>query len=198
LGRRIVGELDLGDSRDTLARWLAHRIAEVMDAAERATDPDQQRAFRAECERLILEVWGHRDRWPRGWPPEGAADVLAQLVPQERQPYEQRDQPQNWLELLKPLDELQQEERHLVLQAGLHRIDISSESLWLAEHADALEPNEVEVLERIIDLACEAQNTASPESHAERTNATARALEELAAKRSKLVSQILKAVSQPE
>jgi hypothetical protein len=37
LGERIVEEFGLGDSADTLGRWMAHRVAELMDRAERAS-----------------------------------------------------------------------------------------------------------------------------------------------------------------
>jgi hypothetical protein len=67
LGERIIEELGLEESTDTLSRWMAHHIAEAITRAEKGRRKDKD-----EAAELILELWEHRTSWPRGWPPEEA------------------------------------------------------------------------------------------------------------------------------
>ncbi len=55
LGKRIVHELELKQSCDTLSRWMAHDIAELIKLAEQGT-PSEQSERRRQCRAAILEV----------------------------------------------------------------------------------------------------------------------------------------------
>ena len=65
LGKKLVDELDLDQSVDTLGRWMAHYIAEKMEAAESATGEDRDRKM-SECGDAILKLWAHRSELPDG------------------------------------------------------------------------------------------------------------------------------------
>lgn len=60
LGQRIVRELDLEDSNDTLGRWMAHRIAQLMQRADEARNDEEREETQSECADLILRVWSRR------------------------------------------------------------------------------------------------------------------------------------------
>lgn len=59
LGKKLVAELDLDQSYDTLARWMAHRLAELILAAESASGADRESKMAA-CSGAVLEIWHHR------------------------------------------------------------------------------------------------------------------------------------------
>src|SRR4051812_43936360 len=80
LGQRIVRELGLEDSNDTLGRWMAHRIAELMERAEQAEDKDDREEARRECADLILGVWSRRSGWPYGQPLVNIASTIKGLM----------------------------------------------------------------------------------------------------------------------
>ncbi len=61
LGKRLVTELNLGD--DLLARWMAHVVAERMDAAERAS-PEVRALAQDTCRQTIFSLWEHRNSLP--------------------------------------------------------------------------------------------------------------------------------------
>lgn len=86
VGRRLVTTLGLADSVDTLARWMAHTLAEKLDAADRATGGDRT-AAQAEAIDLILKLWAHRRDLPPGHRPfedlEATARVLKRLDPED-------------------------------------------------------------------------------------------------------------------
>jgi len=61
LGKRLVTELNLGD--DLLAQWMAHVVAERMDAAERAS-PEARASTQDACRQAIFSLWEHRNSLP--------------------------------------------------------------------------------------------------------------------------------------
>lgn len=65
LGGKLVDELGREPRVDTLARWMAHYIAELMDAAANAPARERDSARRA-CFEAILALWDHRAALPDG------------------------------------------------------------------------------------------------------------------------------------
>lgn len=74
LGRHLVDELELADGVDTLGRWMAHHLAELMLASEQARGSTKKQAM-TDVEAAILRIWLHRADLP------GAAHPLKQLTP---------------------------------------------------------------------------------------------------------------------
>ena len=68
LGKKLVDELGLDQSVDTLGRWMAHYIAEKIEAAECATGDARDQKM-AECRDAILKLWAHRSELPNGQRP---------------------------------------------------------------------------------------------------------------------------------
>jgi hypothetical protein len=68
LGKRLVAELELSDSNDTLGLWMAHYVAGLIDDAATATQEDRP-AKEARIRDAILELWAHRAEMPDGTRP---------------------------------------------------------------------------------------------------------------------------------
>jgi hypothetical protein len=68
LGKKIVAELGGEESRDTLACWMSHYIAELIHAAETTTGEDRRSVLEA-CTTAILELWKYRAHFPSGMGP---------------------------------------------------------------------------------------------------------------------------------
>lgn len=58
-GKRLVAEYGLDSGGDTLGRWLAHHIAELIRDAEDVTSPDSADR-RADAANAVLKFWEHR------------------------------------------------------------------------------------------------------------------------------------------
>lgn len=84
LGDRLVRELELDQNNNTLARWLAHHLAEVMLQA-RNTEGAKKAATEAKAVDLILKLWASRHELPNDSHPlkqfEGIIKVLRRLEP---------------------------------------------------------------------------------------------------------------------
>ena len=90
LGARIVRELKLEPSVDTLGRWMAHHLAEVMQEAESAEGGDKELALERAVD-LILKLWSHKQSLPNGAYPlnelKAVMSVVQRLSP-EASPYQ--------------------------------------------------------------------------------------------------------------
>lgn len=79
LGKKIVEELGPDQSVDTLARWMAHYIAELTQAAETGSGEERQ-AKMAACASAILDLWKHRGRFPHGMRPFEALEPILRTL----------------------------------------------------------------------------------------------------------------------
>jgi hypothetical protein len=60
LGQLIVKELKLDPGTDTLGRWMAHHIAEMIPSVEGAPNEEIKRERSAEAYKAIQDLWSHR------------------------------------------------------------------------------------------------------------------------------------------
>lgn len=58
LGKQLISELGMSTSCDTLARWLVHDVASLMQTAETVAETDKP-AAREKCRAAILELLSH-------------------------------------------------------------------------------------------------------------------------------------------
>lgn len=79
LGRKLVEELGLEDSTDTLSRWMAHYIAELIVQAERSTGKEKE-SIEKGCFEAILKLWEHRGALPGVKQPFVQLHELAQAI----------------------------------------------------------------------------------------------------------------------
>nr|WP_313039604.1 hypothetical protein [Brevundimonas diminuta] len=59
LGLKLIEQLNLEPERDLLSGWLAHYVAELMEASA-AAKPKDRDALQARCAEAILDLWAHR------------------------------------------------------------------------------------------------------------------------------------------
>jgi len=60
LGHHLTAELGLEDGVDTLGKWMAHHLAELMVRVENETDPEKKSEHQSQTVDLILKIWGRR------------------------------------------------------------------------------------------------------------------------------------------
>jgi hypothetical protein len=130
LGKRLAGSLAKED--DLASAWMAHLVAERMDAAERAA-PESRAAAEDACVQEILRLWSHRYASPKRMNPlravEPIARALAALDP-EKQTFhyspdalglakdEDLKTPNDWLKLALQVDRVSKDLIHFALRKG--------------------------------------------------------------------------------
>jgi hypothetical protein len=65
LGKHLVRELDFEDSVDTLGRWMAHHLAELIYEAENGETEEAKLKASQQATETILKIWEHRKNLPR-------------------------------------------------------------------------------------------------------------------------------------
>ena len=89
MGRKLIDELGTEPRAQTLSCWMAHYIAELIDAAEGAS-PNEQAARKEKCYDAILQLWNHRAALPNGMDPledfKPIARALKRLDPDGKGP----------------------------------------------------------------------------------------------------------------
>ncbi len=69
LGRHLVRELGLADGVDTLGRWMAHHLAELLHTAENGATAEERQLAEDRAVETILKIWDHRTSLPgNGYP----------------------------------------------------------------------------------------------------------------------------------
>jgi hypothetical protein len=201
LGETIVAELGLTDSNDTLGRWMAHRLAELMDRAESAKSQAKREEARVAATDLVVRLWDHRAGWPKGWPPKATA-ALARDVSR----YARREEPTGsvWLDSLADLRRLQEQEREIWTDLGLLDFDVESERRAAKELIGEAATEEREAIELVIRLWDSAEQgmresigeaSQSPEARAEAGIAR---LKKVDAERRKLRERMLEEATESE
>lgn len=166
LGKRLTKELGIDQSVDTLGRWMAHYIAELIEDARTASVEERPEKMRACCE-AILNLWKHRQNLPDSGRPFQDLDAmlrtLASLDPENDTPRyfpsartaasdpKESDQTRSWLHLIEDLDHSARILiRYCLSQAAQNAIDKSAQWVSLAEAAGADEGIELPLV-RIIN-----------------------------------------------
>ena len=184
IGRALIKELALEPGNDTLCRWMAHYIAELIEGAETATEADRPEKL-AKCSEIILALWQHRYELPNGKRPfeelEPIFRAIESLDPDDDTPRYFRSvrntsdkvdvnaKSKKWLELAEGLDySAKILIRYCLEQASQDALDKSQEWVRLAELAGLEDGIEFPVIRLIT-----AENKLANESE---TNTRARKL----------------------
>jgi len=162
LGKKLVEELELGNSVDTLSRWMAHYIAELITKVE-AARPEERDELSSRCAAAILDLWRHRSVLPNGKRPfeeiEPILRALQSLDPEDDtpryfrsvRPYPERTaeeaEVQKWLDLANHFDRTARMLiRDCLGQAAAVALDKAIEWVRRAEAAGAAEGIESSVI----------------------------------------------------
>ena len=164
LGKKLVQELALADSVNTLGRWMAHYVAELIIKAEQAHSVEEKKAAERECYEVILKLWANRKDLPEHLQPlaslKPALSILAALHQEEfnekdifwgRTRYKQIDDP--WGRFIRDMQEIFKNIFDVCLNSSLTQDLIDKEKSWLDEHANLLSEDEKDALQSLnIDL----------------------------------------------
>lgn len=164
LGEKLVKELDFEDSKDTLARWMSHYLAELIENIDKAESKKEKKALQLECCNIILKVWSQKENLPIR-KPLGDLKPLVEMLQVLKEKKEVRILPR-WLEYNKlPRDSQwasfidlvkNNSERifNKVIQMNLHKDILCKDEKWMKENKELLSKEELRYLE-LIDVLSE-------------------------------------------
>jgi hypothetical protein len=80
LGQHLVRELDLDDGTDTLGRWMAYHLADLIEKAKGSATAAERARYRKVATDVILKLWSRRDSLPgRAYPLAPFGNILRTL-----------------------------------------------------------------------------------------------------------------------
>jgi hypothetical protein len=156
LGQRLVKELGLDDSVDTLGRWMAHRVSELMQIAEQSEILADRELAKQECSELILKIWERRTSLPYGQPLAKVADFLRKFTssPPRSARRTNKLEEKTWNGILLTLEALQEREDNICRSAAIADLPekaIEQEREWLTENPDDLSSEESDTIEWLVE-----------------------------------------------
>ena len=158
LGQKIVREWDGRPS--LLVRWMSHRIAELMEKADKAESKVEREARREKCTDLILRLWERRKHWPYGSPLARVNEALSAIAgePEFGDPSEpdQPDPSGRWEKVLQEVDRLQRKETSVLLFAIVANMELVFGEEWDEDYGGLMDERERETVDTLIALRNEA------------------------------------------
>ena len=180
LGKKLVEELALNNSVDTLGRWMAHHIAELIYDAENTTDDTMRIAKHMEIRDSVWAFWTNRYELPFGNKPFKELEPILRalesldpesLLPRYFFPYprltdreNETSETQKWLKVAESIDSTSKILIDYCLSlAAENSIDKSQEWVELAQKAGL--DDDIDLIElRIFQLRGNPSNTTNPSS----------------------------------
>lgn len=167
LGRKLVTELGFDGSVDTLGRWMAHHIAELINEAESASS-DERIGKMANVREAVLALWVHRHALPSGQSPfasmEPILNALESLDPDTARfryfspshaPSDsdnESEEVQTYVEMAKAVDRASKViVSFCIAEAAQRALDSSKEWVQLASKAEADEGFDITLIRIIAD-----------------------------------------------
>lgn len=141
-------EMGLATSTDTVGRWMAHRIAELMETARAARGTPSEAAAAQACQDAILALWQHRSAWPQGWPPPLAVEAAAELAAAASPGQSGR----NRASFIAHPQALHHQVVATFVDLIASSFDTTTERDWLEKFGDFLSEDERALLKRVTDV----------------------------------------------
>lgn len=167
LGKKLVTEQGFDGSVDTLGRWMAHHIAELIQEAESASDDDRPVKM-ANVREAVLALWSHRHVLPNGRSPfagmEPIFNTLESLDPDTPNfryfstssapgtNDKESEEVQTYVEMAKIVDRASKViVNFCIAEAAQRALDSSKEWVQLASKAEADEGFDIRLIRIIAD-----------------------------------------------
>ena len=158
LGKKIVEELSLEPGTDTLGRWMAHYIAELIDAAENESDPNLRNQARDKCCEAIIKLWDHRSSLPSGSRPLANLDGVLEAIKSIRakknswsalSSHDVKRIGGNWMGFAKTIEDAGLRMCRIAILTAVAEASFGKEQRWLHEHKEMLSKEETKIIETL-------------------------------------------------
>jgi hypothetical protein len=165
LGKTIVKELGLYDSVDTLSRWMAHYLAELIVKAENASSVKEKSALEKECCEIILKLWKERENLSENLQPLGnlkeTLEILNVFKKKEMSFFGMMDRNRSkgkWADFIGKINENSKEIIDISLLFTLANSSSPKSKTWHEKHSAMLTSEENKIIE-LLDALLSDYNT---------------------------------------
>lgn len=159
LGKKLIKELELVYTVNTLARWLGHYLAELMNNIDNCESEEEKSELQKECCNVILEIWGKRERIPIEKPTEKLKPIIGviSLLKKNEHPFIRhrflnnhnglRNKNSSWLNFLGIVKNNSERIYRKSLISMINEELLEKDKEWIEEHGSFLSDDEKSVVE---------------------------------------------------
>jgi len=159
LGKKLIKELELVYTVNTLARWLAHYLAELMSNIDKCESEEEKNNLQRECCDIILEIWGKRERIPIEKPTEKLKPIIdvISLLKKNEHPFIRhrfldkknglKNSNSSWLSFLGKVKNNSERIYRKSLISMISEELLEKDKEWIEEHGSFLSDDEKSVVE---------------------------------------------------
>lgn len=159
LGKKLVKELDLEYSTNTLARWLAHYLAELIENINKAEANEEKKTLQRECCDIILKLWSQKENLPIRRPLDDLKPVIEilQVLKENKEvsiiprwvEYNSLPRDNEWAHFVDLVKNNSEKIFNKVVEMNLHKDILCKDEEWMKENKDFLSKEEISFLELI-------------------------------------------------
>lgn len=161
LGKKISNELLLNDSVDTLGRWMAHYIAELINKAENTNGKTQSEQYRKECFSVILALWNRKENIPFITKPLDNFEIPLKLLDKLKEDkfnydyfryHNEIPKDIDWSEFVKIVKKNTESIFEICMFAVINKKVIDNEIVWTEQYGEFLTDKEKSVINRFVSI----------------------------------------------
>ena len=159
LGEKLIKELNLEYSSNTLARWMSHYIAELISGINAAESESEKKQLMTECCDVILKLWSNRDDLPIKQPLEDLKPVLEilKILQEDKEPiiiprwleYNAMPRDNEWTQFVDLVKNNSEKIFSKVVQINLHKDILLKDQEWMKENKEFLTREQISFLEML-------------------------------------------------
>lgn len=157
LGKTIVKELKLDPGVDTISKWMAHYLAELINEIENSKYVEEKKELEKECCGLIIQLWDKRERIPIEKPTERLKPIISvlELFKERKHPFipflfpeKQRDvNSKSWVDFLKIIKVSSERIYNKSLLSMIDDKVLEKDNQWVKKHGEFLSNEEKKIIE---------------------------------------------------
>lgn len=161
LGKKIVEELQLESSLNTLGIWMSHYLAELIQKSENCDSKDEEIAIKRECYDVILKLWQNVEHLPNVTKPLSELEPLIEMLdalkkdnyisPFWRNISDNYKNP-TWKEWITLLKEKSENIFELSLYTTINTDLLNKKKGWMSDYKTLLSDEELKMFEHLEDL----------------------------------------------
>jgi hypothetical protein len=160
LGKKLIRELNLEYSVNTLARWMSHYLAELIHNIDEAQSAEEKKILKRECCDLILQLWSQKENLPIRKPLDDLGPVIEilqvlkekkedSILPRWLGRHNKLARENQWASFIDLVKNNSEEIFNKVIQMNLHKDILCKDEEWMKENKAFLSKEQIKFLELI-------------------------------------------------
>lgn len=160
LGKKLVKELDLEYSVNTLARWMSHYLAELMHNIDYAKTNEEKKQLQIECFDIILKLWSQKENLPIRKPLDDLKPVIEilQVLQKEKEEnilpswfgkHNRLSRENKWASFADMVKNNSEEIFNKIIQINLHEDILSKDVEWMKDNKEFITKDQIHFFELI-------------------------------------------------